>query len=299
MRKSNYVSSLDFEVVKCPIHVEVNGRMVQDSSRVALVNDSDDTVISYMSPSYRLFTNEEFSRLTERIQDAFGLKLNHYAVHNNGAKVLSVFDKADKIYRIGDYTFDNHIVLYDSRDGSTKLSIGGSGVLHRCMNMFTSTKVQLSVNHSSKLDQMLWEFSESLHKFEDEQRSYIEKINRLNDIRVYKDDLFELISGWTALKPQEVKLVAQGRHHGQKSLEGLSTRKINIINGISNAYDIECFGGSANGMNIQGVGENGFGLLNTITHYYTHNRDKSVTDLFFGDFGTKEQQTIKFAEQLA
>lgn len=306
MSKSNYCKSLNFEVVKCPVTCEVTDkygskRFIQDSSRVALVNDGNDKVISYMSPSYRLFSNEEFVRLTEKIQDSLGLEFNHYAVHNDGAKVLSVFNKTDKVYKIGDHTFSNHIVLFDSRDGSTKLSVGGSGVLHRCMNMFTSTRVQFSVNHSSRLDAMLREFEDKLVLFAENQRNYIDRLDRLSDIKVDKNDLFELMSGWVQLKPEEVKEVALGNHMNQIALKDISTRKVNIIQGLSKAYDIECYGGTAGALNqiiIDGVGENGFGLLNTITHYYTHTRDKNITDLMFGDFGTKEMQTIKFAEEL-
>ncbi len=288
-KKSNYTDGLNFEVVKSPVYVSINGEMQQVPNRLALVNDSNNTVLSMMSGSYRLFTNEEFTRLTEKIGETFGLELNHYAVHNDGQKVLSVFNTTDDKYKVGDYEFTNHVVLYDSRDGSTKLSVGGSGVLHRCMNMFTSTQVQFSVVHSSKLDVMLHEFELGLEEFSKNQMLHIKRLEDLQRIRANQDDLFQMVSGWVALKPSEVKMVAEGRHIGQKLEEEVSTRKTNIIQGLYNSYNWE----------RKDLGDTGFTLFNAVTHYYTHERNKDVTDLFFGDFGTKESQALKFAEALA
>lgn len=288
-KKSEYLKSLDFEVIKAPILVQLSEEnYIKDTKRVAIVNDKTETVISYMSPAYRLFTNEEFCRFTERIGETFSLDFNHYAIHNDGQRVLAVFDKTDQVYKVGDYEFKNHVVLYDSRDGGTKLSVGGAGNLNRCANMFTSTKVQFSVNHSYKLDEMLSEFELGLDRFAANQKEYLQRLERLQDIKVSREDLYTLIGGWVQLKPSEVKLVAEGRHHGVQTLDELSTRKTNIISGINSSYNTE----------TRALGETGFGLFNTVTHYYTHNREKDIKDLLFGDFGTKEKETIAFAESL-
>lgn len=299
-KKSNYLNSLDFEVIKTPIFTTVGDTIITDNKRVAIVNDKDLKILSYMSPEYRLFTNREFTELTEKIGSTFGLSINHYAVHDDGKKVLSVFNKADKTYKIGKYTFDNHIVLYDSRDGSTKLSVGGAGNLHRCSNMFKSTQVQFSVNHSSKLDEMLEQFRYELDTFTENQKQYIQRLEALQDIPVTRDHLYHLLGEWTMLKPSEVKDLATTVYFEDVDV---STRKWNIIKDLNKSYDVETKGGSIyskkyGNISIEGVGENGFGLLNTITNYYTHTRDKGVTDLFFNDFGTKEKRVIEFVESL-
>lgn len=286
-KKSEYLSTLDFEVVKAPILVKLSEEdYIKDDKRVAIVNDDTKTVISYMSPGYRLFTNQEFMAFTEKIGTTFGLDFNHYAVHNDGQRVLSVFNKTDQVYKVGDYEFKNHVVVYDSRDGGTKLSVGGAGVLNRCSNMFTSTKVQFSVHHSYKLDEMLKEFEIGLDKFSANQKQYLERLERTMEIDINRDDLYSIIGGWVQLKPSEVKAVAEGTHYGIKELENLSTRKENIITGLNKSYNIE----------TASLGENGFGLLNTITHYYTHNRQKDIKDLLFGDFGTKEKDVLQYVE---
>lgn len=299
---SNYCNTLDFEVIKCPILVgKSETDYIKDPKRIAIVNDKTDTIISYMNGnSYRLFTNEEFMRLTEKIGETFGLELNHYAVHNDGQRVLSVFNRTDQKFKVGDYTFKDHLVMYDSRDGSTKLSFGGSGVFNRCANMFTSTQVQFSVHHSFRLDEMVREFSLQLDEFTKNQKLYLDRISALERIKIDKNDAYKLIAGWVQLSPAEVKLVAENKHYGQKSLETLSTRKLNIIQGLSYSYDIESFGGATrDGVTVSPIGETGFTLPNMVTNYFTHNRSKDITDLMFGDFGAKETQAIKFAESLA
>jgi hypothetical protein len=300
-QSSNYCQSLDFEVIKCPIFVgKSENDYVKDPKRVAIVNDKTDTIISYMNGnSYRLFTNEEFMRLTEKIGDTFGLELNHYAVHNDGQRVLSVFNRTDQKFKVGDYTFTDHLVMYDSRDGSTKLSFGGSGRMHRCQNMFTSTQVQFSVHHSYRLDDMIREFSLQLDEFTKNQKLYLDRIAALEKVQVTKNDAYKLIAGWVQMTPGEVKLVAEGKHYGQKSLENLSTRKTNIIQGLSTSYELEAFGGvTRDGVSVSPIGETGFTLPNMVTNYFTHNRSKDITDLMFGDFGAKEVQAIKYAEAL-
>lgn len=300
-QSSNYCNTLDFEVIKCPILV-AKGEYdyIKDPKRIAIVNDQTNTIISYMNGnSYRLFTNEEFMRLTEKIGETFGLELNHYAVHNDGQRVLSVFNRTDQKFKVGDYTFTDHLVMYDSRDGSTKLSFGGSGRMHRCANMFTSTQVQFSVHHSFRLDEMVREFSLQLDEFSKNQKLYLDRLAHLEGIKINKNDAYKLIAGWVQMSPADVKLVAEGKHHGQKSLQDLSTRKTNIIQGLSYAYDVEAFGGTTrDGVTVSPIGETGFTLPNMVTNYFTHNRSKDITDLMFGDFGAKEGQAIKFAESL-
>ena len=279
-----YTETLDFELEKKKVWVMGNNGFIEDQTKVAMVNNSNDKIVSYMSPSYRLFTNEEFMRLSEKIGSEMGLSHNHYASYKDGAKVLSVFDKTDKIYKVLGHEFSNHIVLFDSRDGSSKLSIGGSGVLNRCDNMFKSTEVQFSVNHSSKLDEMLGEFESGLKRFDKAQKRHIERLERLSDIKIDRKDVFNLIAKWTELSPDDVKKVANGMHVGQ-----LSARKKNIITGLTKSWNIES----------SDLGNNGFALQNMTTHYYTHNRKKDLTDLFFKDFGKKEKETIIYAEGLA
>lgn len=297
--KSIYADGFDFEVIKAPIFIQKSENdFIRDDRKMAILNDKTDKVISYMDNGYRLFNNAEFTALTEKVRDNLGLEINHYATHNDGQKVLSVFNKADQVYMVGDYTFDNHVVLYDGRDGSHKLSVGGAGRLHRCQNMFTSTKVQFSVYHNSSLDTMLREFEANLVKFAADQKIYIQRLESLMDIKVDKSALYKLVSGWVQLKPSEVKAVAEGKHVGQD----ISTRKSNIITDLSKAYDVEVNGGTVHkkgyNIDISGVGETGFGLLNTVTHYYTHNRDNNVANLLFSDFGKKERQVIEFAESI-
>jgi hypothetical protein len=295
--KSIYNDGFDFEVIKAPIFIKKSETdYIRDEKKMAILNDKTDKVISYMDNGYRLFNNAEFTALTEKVRDNLGLEINHYATHNDGAKVLSVFNKLDKVYKVGDYTFNNYVVLYDARDGSRKLSVGGTGDLHRCENMFTTTKVQFSVYHNSSLDSMLKEFEANLIKYAADQKIYIQRLEGLMDIKVDKSALYKLVSGWVQLKPSEVKAVAEGKHVGQD----ISTRKSNIITDLSRAYDIEVNGGTIHKkgrtLDISGVGETGFGLLNTITHYYTHNRENNVANLLFSDFGKKEKQVIEFAE---
>ena len=290
-KRSEFMSTLDFEVSKKPLFVQLGEQNVQKcNDKVAIINESTNQVLSYMSPNYRLFNNEEFMDLAGRISDNLGLELDHYTSYKGGKKVLAAFKQTDKKHTLCGYDFENHIVLYDGRDGSTCLSIGSIGYLNRCANMFTSMRSQerkgnvLKINHSSKLDEMLADFEASLEIYGAMQQQTLERIERLNDIKVSQKNLYSLIGGWTQLTAEEVRNVAYGNY----DTDDVSTRKKNIVDGLVNSWSIE----SAE------LGQNGFALHNTLTHYMTHKRNKSENDVLFADFGKKELQTIQFAEAL-
>jgi len=282
---AEYTDKLDFEVVKRPIKVQMGpDKIITCTKKIAIVNDKTDEILSFMTPNYRLFTNQEFMALTEQIGNTLGLELDHYASHKGGKKVLSAFKQTDSEFNLLGHTFTNHIILFDSRDGSKKLSIGGNGVLHRCQNMFTSTDVHFSVNHSFKLDEMLAEFQVALEMFGIQQRDRLQRLEKLADIKISQEQVFDFIANWVGLDKKQVKALALG-----KNLDGISTRKSNIVEGLSESWRKES----------KDLGANGFGLWNMTTDYFSNNRDKGDTDLLFGDFGRKEKETIQFAEALA
>lgn len=276
----------NFEVVKKPLFVQLDESNVQRcEGKVALVNDLTFEVLSFMSPQYRLFQNQEFVELTERISESLGLEIDHYNSYKGGRKILSAFRNQEKNTICG-HEFNENIVLFDSRDGTMCLGIAGLGRLNRCDNMFASIQKAgnvLKVNHSSKLDEMVASFEASLEMTRVLRQNTIQRLEALEAIPVTQQNVYQLIGGWVDLKPNEIKDVAYGKHQGQ-----ISTRKLNIINGLCSSWDAE----SAD------LGNNGFALHNMTTNYFTHNRKKDENDLLFADFGRKELQTIQFAEAL-
>jgi len=284
MKEQEYKDTLDYEVVKKSVFIQLDeGNVIKDNKKVALINDKTEEILSYMSPNYRLFNNQEFMGLSDKISSNLGLELDHYASHKGGRKVLAAFKNTGKTFNLLGHEFSNNIILFDSRDGSTKLSIGGNGTLYRCANMFTSTDVHFSVNHSSKLDEMLAEFEGALEMFSANQEEHLRRLEGLAGINVNLGDVYRLIGKWTNLSIKEVS----NTHLGIID-EDISSRKSNIVNGLLNSWSIES----------EELGENGFGLHNMTTHYFSNQRQKGDTDLLFGDFGRKEKQTIKFIEEL-
>lgn len=266
-----------------------NGDIIDLPKHKAIVNTKTDETLSVMTSQYNLFSNSRFCDLAERIQDTLGLDLDHYHSHKSGRKVLAAFKNPEnKNFKLLGYEFTNNIVLFDSRDGSTTLGLAGIGTLHRCSNMFTSirkNKSSFKIYHNSSLDEMVGQFELALELYAIDMESNMERLERLNDVKVTQNDLYNLIGGWAQLTPEEVRDVAYGTHKGQE----VSTRKSNIINGLVGSWGIE----SAE------LGQNGFGLWNATTNYFTHKRDKGISEFLFEDAGKKELETIKFVEALA
>ena len=277
MKNSEYTRKLNFEVVTKPVSVMGNVY----GKKKAIVNDQNGEIISIMSSSYNLFNNERFMELGQRISDSLGLPIEHYASHQHGKKVLVAFKNTERFEILG-HEFKDNIVLFDTRDGSTKLSGGSNGTIFRCSNMFKSTDVKFGIRHNSKLDQMVFELEAELEVIAIKRNLHIERLEKLADIPVVREDVYQFLSGWIDFSPKDIADIAHGR------LE-CSTKASNIVNGVVNSWNTE----------TKDLGKNGFGFHNAITHYFSNNRGKGQKELFFGDFGRKDKQAILFAESLA
>lgn len=286
--KSQYTDKLDFEVSAKPLFVQLGEQNVQKcTDKVAIVNESTNQVLSYMSPNYRLFSNKEFTELSEKISEVFNLPIDHYNSYKGGKKVLAAFrNEGGKKHSICGHEFENHLVMYDSRDGTMCLGGGGVNKLYRCNNLFASTLSNsfFNIRHNKNLDEKLAEFEIGLELYELAIQAKIQKLESFEQVKVSQDNLYQLVGGWVDLTPGEVRDVAYGNYNTNV----VSTRKKNIVDGLVNSFAIE----SAE------LGSNAWGLYNAVTHYNTHKRGKDEMDIMFADFGKKEKQTIQFCEGL-
>lgn len=102
---------------------------------------------------YHLFNNEQFVNLAGEISQLAGLEISHFTSINNGANVLVAFKSGDTNFQIDGKTFGqtNHLILMDNRKGTLPFQVGDNARLHRCDNMFSSTKVVKRINHNSQM----------------------------------------------------------------------------------------------------------------------------------------------------
>jgi len=284
---SNFTKErFNYEVQTSPVYFECGGEFCEVPNK-QIIKTSDNKVLSIMSKSYNLFTNEQFCDLAEQISDTLSLKLQWYADYKGGRQVLASFKNESELSILG-HTFNSNIVLFDSRDGTTCLGLAGVGMLHRCKNMFTSvknSKTQYKIRHNNKLEEMVAEFQLNLEMYHIAAQQRIKRLEALEGVKITDKNAMEWIAKWQETQADKVAGVLKGK---EDVLAEVSTRKQGIITDAWESWKTES----------NDLGKNGFALWNATTHYYTHARDKKPTDFLFADAGYQEERSIKFAEAL-
>lgn len=203
---------------------------------------------------YNLFTNKQFVELAEQISEMASLVISHYTSVNGGANVLVAFKNGTDTFSVGgtEFTQDRNFILIDNRMGTRPFQVGSNYRLNRCANMFTSTEVVKHINHNSKMPYLIQELKHKIeHQFENDQR-FIDWQIRMSSIEV---------------SPQIIKEAKEQLFNiGDRTM---STTMANKLLRFDNSLQTE----------MAEVGQNAWGLFNSVTHFTTHNLSQAK---FFG-----------------
>lgn len=284
-KRSQYVKELNWDIVEAPVTTTIGNVEITIPNKKALINNQTQEVLSIRAKSYKTVTNERFVEIANKLQETYDLELDYYGVHNGGRKMVAAF-KNPKTQTILGHEFDSNICIIDSRDGTTKLGISSVGTLHRCQNVFQAARksIQFSIGHTGRMHDLIDEWLIQMELFQIEQDARIERIEKLVDKPINKENVYDMIGGWVDLDWSEVAELAMGVH-----LEDVSTKKRNIVQGITSSVRTEA-------KSLGGL--NGFSLWNGVTHYFSNKKKKGELETLFGQAGTRENQAIAYIESL-
>ena len=248
------LNGFDFEVNKVPSYYMNPLTGEQTPSKGYTITGEGGLPISNVGGQYNLFTNQQFVDLAGEISTLTGLEISHYTSMNGGANVLVAFKKGTETLAINGHIYDqtNSLILMDNRMGTRPFGIGSNKTLVRCSNMFTSTEVVKHINHNSKMPFLIQELKHQIElQFEADQQ-FIDWQIRMAQLEV---------------SPQIIKEAKEYLFNiGDTTM---STTMANKLLRFDNSLQTE----------MAEVGQNAWGLFNSVTHFTTHNLSQAK---FFG-----------------
>lgn len=260
--KNKLLETIDWEVLRTPNFIRRNGNFHEVGTDSLVRSDNYEKIHkTAITESFQYTSIEELKNIVNNFSLISGYPIEGYHEFQGGSKVIA-FLRSDKDEICG-HQFDEFLTLIQGYDGTQSFSIGTSSVLVRCQNQFSKILMQATVkntkNHTLRREELMNQF-----------QSYIVNKNKIYDtieqfpnIKISKDLARKLVEDMIITDPEN-------------DFDNSSTRTQNKIMNIMDSVELE----------MNDLGENGFGFFNGLTHFSTHSQ-KQTHNVFGNIFGTK------------
>lgn len=247
-----------------------SGILVPD--RIALVREDTNTVLGIHTEAYVPYQNEELLELLTKISQQTGLSIHTGGSFKGGEKVW--FQLKSDEYKIGHDTIKSYVSGFNSFDGRTSLAFGNSSITVSCQNTFWRGyhQVDTKLRHSKTMRPRIDEILRRLDVVLEEEKEGIREIQRMGNVTL-SPEVREMITRFVfQLKKEE-------------RLDDVSTNKRHKLERFNLAVDNE----------INGKGQNLWGMFSGITRYTTHDMKKgdNSESKMFGRTGVIEREAYK------
>jgi hypothetical protein len=208
--------------------------------------------------------------LLDKVSGQTGLEIRGGGSFKEGARVYIQLKSNDM--RLGNDKIEGYLTGINSFDGSTSLAFGPSNITISCQNKFFAAfrELQSKVRHTKNMVVRVDEICRSLENVLEEEKKVFESIKRLSETSfdsIIKDSitkkLFNIKKDVDLNNEDEVATITRNK---------LSRFYVDL-----------------NG-EIQGKGDNLWGLFSGITKYTTHSltKDDNTESKMFGVYGKRE-----------
>lgn len=240
----------------------------------AIVREDTNVALAIHGQGYTPYQNHEMVELLERVSQQTGLLIHKGGSFGDGGKVFIQLKSND--LKLGNDRIEGFVTGINSFDGSTSLAFGPSNVTISCQNSFFAAfrGMNTKVRHTKNMVMRIDDICRSLETVMVEEQEMFHDIVRLSEVRMTdksKDWVSRLlfnISKDVDLNGDEISTVTKNR---------LSQFHIDL-----------------NG-EIQGKGDNMWGLFSGVTKYTTHSLSKgdNSENKMFGEYGKRERAIFK------
>ena len=241
----------------------------------ALVREDNNAILSVMSNGYYPYQNHELIELLDKVSNQTGLEVVKGGEFKNGRRVYVQLKSAD--LRLGNDKIEGYLTGINSFDGSTSLAFGPSNITISCMNTFFAAfkQMETKIRHTKNMVIKVDEFCKTLENILDDEQQMFRNIEKLSESRFTNKIKDEVIRSLFNIK-HDVDL---------KDDEQTSTQ---LKNKLSRFY-IDLNG------ELQGKGDNLWGLFSGVTKYTTHSLSKgdNTEAKMFDVYGQREKQIFR------
>lgn len=240
-------------------------------NKKAIVREDTNTIVGVHSDGYQPYQNYELMDLLHQVSGRTGLEVHRGGDFKGGGRIYVQLKGND--LKLGNDRIEGFLTGVNSFDGSTSLSFGHSNTTISCMNTFFRVMkgLQHKVRHTKSMSLKVEDICRSLDIVLEEEKQTFKYIVELSETRF--DDL---------IKEKVTRKLFGIKPEFSLDSDELSTR---TKNNLSRFY-IDLNG------EIQGKGDNLWGLFSGVTKYTTHSYSKNDnTEVkLFGGIGQVEQE---------
>lgn len=246
----NLKKTFNWEVIENPVFI--NG--IQHPKKKALMRSDTGAILSINSNRYRVFSNQKFERLIDRLVNLSGFEFMGYEEFQNGKRVLGFLKNTRPNLKICGQAVKDYLVIGNSHDGSSKIFIGTSNFIFRCENQFTEKIRTYELTHIHELDFSDQDLTRLLDVYEHSRRNYYRSMEQLSLVPLTNDMVKELVN---KLLQTEQNAFAKSEVVNRYPMNDQMTNKERMFR-------------ESIVKETAALGNNLWGLFNGVTHYATH-----------------------------
>lgn len=236
----------------------------------ALVREDTNVPLSVRSESYYPYQNYELVELLDRVSGLTGLSIHKGGSFGDGQKVFIQL-KSNNL-RVGNDRVEGYLTGINSFDGTTSLAFGPSNITISCQNKFFAAfrEMQSKVRHTKNMVVKIDEICKRLEGVLDEEKIVFDNILKLSETR-FDDIIKDRVTRELFNIDKDVDL------NDMDSISGVTRNKLS-------RFYVDLNG------ELQGKGDNLWGLFSGITKYTTHSLSKNdnTEAKMFGVYGKRE-----------
>lgn len=237
---------------------------------MAIVREDTNKPLSIRSDEYCPYQNHELIRLLDKVSNQTGLELKKGGFFKDGSRVYVQLKSND--LKLGNDKIEGYLTGINSFDGSTSLAFGPSNITISCMNSFFAAFRELNskVRHTKNMVVKIDEICRSLEGVIEQEKVIFDDIVKLSETRF--DDV---------IKDRVTKSLFNIK--SDVDLNDMDSVPTITRNKLSRFY-IDLNG------ELQGKGDNLWGLFSGVTKYTTHSLSKNdnTEAKMFGIYGKRE-----------
>lgn len=241
----------------------------------ALVREDTNVALSVRGEGYYPYQNHELVELLDRVSGLTGLSIHRGGFFGDGQKVFIQL-KSNNL-RLGNDRIEGYLTGINSFDGTTSLAFGPSNITISCQNKFFASfrEMQSKVRHTKNMVMRVDEICRRLEGVLDEEKILFDKIVRLSETpfdQAIKDSVTRKLFNID----KDVDL------NDMDSISGVTRNKLS-------RYYVDLNG------ELQGKGDNLWGLFSGVTKYTTHSLTKNdnTEAKMFGVYGKREKEIFE------
>jgi len=243
--------------------------------KIGIVREDDSTILGIHSNGYVPYQNDQMMELLFKVSQQTGLDVHRGGLFGGGRKVFVQLKSND--LTLGTDRIEGYVTGINSFDGSTSLSFGPSSKTISCQNTFFGVYKDLDskVRHTKNMELKIDDICRQIEGVVQEETNVFGSIVKMSETRF--DDI---------IKDRVIKsLFNIDKNVDIKDVDSLSTVTQNKLS----RFYIDLNG------EIQGKGDNIWGLFSGVTKYTTHSMGKgdNSENKMFGTYGNRERHIFK------